>query len=922
MTRRGLGLLVALGCALAVPRPAAARPDDDRRLPAIVVDAEDRAVVVVAVELPEELREVRLVRWSARVRGGATIIGRSEGMIAEAIDAPRRFLLTLRLPPDPHAGIAELAEITFRGGETPVVLPISVRVELRRQLIVSGPSLLADLHPGDRLELPYRIRNLGNAPETLLVRVQGPAKWTVRPQLPQRLVVERRQEAEFVATVAIPMSAGVGDEVLRVDVLDGPLVGAPALAGARTTLRVAPAIASNGLLLRPVVAAAAGSGGSAAFVGASLEGAVTEEVRLTARYNPRVRRTGIVNQGLSSVGAIGTPFSATLSARDWSVTAGNGLTELSELAGVNLMGEGITASGRRGEYEARAMVARPTAGFGASGQLLGGGLWRDTEFGRVGGAVSHLVERGGIVRGRELTAVSAEYESMPLGTWRLGSGLAYRSSATTAGVGYTMRALHERDRDRLELRVGHAPGGSAAFARATDDWQLQAARVVSDRWSVDAALNRSTDAGNVFRRLRTDNASLGQRVALTDAIAVTLRGQVSRFDAISADTVFGGFGAGTREVTGGVDWRRGPLSLSVDGSLGAVSRRTELLGGRTVETVAGQQGFRLYAARGLERLGVVDASIGGQFTGVGIGFPSEVWIGSARWSALPLTLAGRSVRFDHEVQYQRLGGLQSFVVLRSSLSTALPGNLELAMSAERNPFFRDAAGRAGWIAAMRVSAATALFAPAARGPEGVAFVDRNRNGTRDAGEPGVAGVVVQRGDARATTDRLGHYRLPARVRGRTRVQQSSLPAGLLAHPRTVGDSLDRLEVPLLVTGSVRLELRMVPDEEGRVPAVRMRDVRVTLQDETGFQWVGRRLDDSTLAFEDIPAGSYAPRFDLSLLPEPLRVEEATTVTVAERARGRVVVPLRGRNVRIIIPRSRNGTRTGTATGPVQAAPPR
>jgi hypothetical protein len=243
------------------------------------------------------------------------------------------------------------------------------------------------------------------------------------------------------------------------------------------------------------------------------------------------------------------------------------------------------------------------------------------------------------------------------------------------------------------------------------------------------------------------------------------------------------------------------------------------------------------------------------------------------------------------------------------------------MTAERNPYYRDANGRAGWIAAMRLSASTLLRPVSNSGDEGVVYADRDGNGRRDPGEPGVGGVILRRGDARVTSDRDGHYRLPARVRGRTRVDQGSLPAGLLAHPLLAADTLERRDIPLLATGTVVLALRIFRDEDGRAPDVLLRDVRVYLKDATGFEWVGRHLDDSTLVFEDIPAGEYAPRFDFTMLSEPLRTDESATVTIVPRERRTVTVPLRGRAIRFIQPPPRSGDRGRVRSRTESAEPP-
>jgi NPCBM-associated, NEW3 domain of alpha-galactosidase len=911
--RRAARLLRLTCVALAAPTLVAARgvpADEALRLPSLVVDAEARAIITVQVPVPEGLRDLAEVAYVVRLLNGATIVGPTSGVMAVQRAASRALLLTLRVPHDVRAGDLDVAEVEFRGaGRAPVVQPVQVRIALRRQVLVSGAREVNGLRAGDRVDLVFRLVNEGNAPEALNVAVRVPNGWSTRPAVPRVVVIPRGEGVEIATTVSIPEHAGIGDYAVVLDAAASWPPSAAPVAQFRTVLRVLTnATTASGLMLTPIVATATGSDGSATFAGATLDGPLNESVQLRARLLPRVRSAGIVAQGLSAVGAFQGPFSASLSGRDWELAAGNALVQLSDLTGVNVIGEGLTASGERGEWQGRAVAARPSGGHGISGEVIGAGLWRAGDFGRVGGSASYLAERGGVARGRDLTALAAEYETRPLGALTLGAGLAYRESYGRVGAGYSMSASHERPSDRVMLSVTHAPGGSGAFARATDEVQLAFGRDFSERWSMDGAFARSHDKSNVFRAMDIDSWNAGQRFAFTPRSAATLRARSTAFDARSASGTFGSFGSGTRDLTAGYEWRRGLFALSAEGSLGEVSRRTELLGGRSVESVAAQRGARLFASRALRRLGTVDASVGLQLTQAGVGVPGDVWVGSARWAGIPLTSGRRAVRLDAEAQYQRLGTLQSFFITRSSVSMALPGGLDLAMTAERNPYYRDRNGRAGWMAAMRLSAGRLLRSSSPSGDEGVVYADQNGNGRRDPGEAGVAGVVLRRGDARVTSDREGRYRLPARVRGRTRVDQGSLPAGLLAHPLLAADTLERRDIPLLATGTVVLALRIFRDEDGRAPDVKLRDARVFLRDATGFEWVGRHADDSTLVFEDVPAGTYVPRFDFSMAAEPLRTDESLVVIVVPRERRTITVPLRGRAVRITIPPPRSGER--------------
>ena len=78
------------------------------------------------------------------------------------------------------------------------------------------------------------------------------------------------------------------------------------------------------------------------------------------------------------------------------------------------------------------------------------------------------------------------------------------------------------------------------------------------------------------------------------------------------------------------------------------------------------------------------------------------------------------------------------------------------------------------------AALCALAHGAAAQVSGSVFVDRNGNGVRDAGEPGLAGVAVSNQDAVAVTDANGRYALPA---GGAGIVFVSMPRGYVASRR-------------------------------------------------------------------------------------------------------------------------------------------
>ena len=79
---------------------------------------------------------------------------------------------------------------------------------------------------------------------------------------------------------------------------------------------------------------------------------------------------------------------------------------------------------------------------------------------------------------------------------------------------------------------------------------------------------------------------------------------------------------------------------------------------------------------------------------------------------------------------------------------------------------------------------------------GVVFIDANRNGIRDSGEPGLANVVISNQDTVVATDASGRYRLPKRADG---VLFVSVPDGYRAVGafwRPIDEAASTADVPL------------------------------------------------------------------------------------------------------------------------------
>src|SRR5690606_4955334 len=159
----------------------------------------------------------------------------------------------------------------------------------------------------------------------------------------------------------------------------------------------------------------------------------------------------------------------------------------------------------------------------------------------------------------------------------LSGGLALREYGEGSTLGFRGQFLRETERDRVRLSLLHAPGGSRAFALATDQLQLEARRTLTERVSVDLAATSPRDARGAFDQLSSRAISAGPRIQLSRVSALSLRAATQRSDArASGSTGIGGFGSSREAFSATYQTALGSWDLTADGSLSSVTRETEL----------------------------------------------------------------------------------------------------------------------------------------------------------------------------------------------------------------------------------------------------------------------------------------------------------------------------------------------------------
>lgn len=917
--RQVVGTIVLLGTLLAglaaLPAPALAAGDDNVRVAAVSISGVPRSLVTIAVAVPLPIADAAELTYSVELRSEIEVLGRLSGPMRrdEARGEWRPILLTLRVPSDARVGIINVADVTFRDGTgRSVVQPIILRVPAVLALAIEGPIEVANLRQGDRLTLDYRVRNTGNAPETVLIRFEPPFGWLGRAPDTLSVLVPPYASTDVQLALRVPASNGGGEYRIIASIFASGAEDSLPRGNVNTRLRVRDLeIRSNGLMLRPIAVAASTRDGFGVGTGLRLDGPVADGVTLRAQLIPGTSATGLQALALASMGTLGNPFQATLTGPTWNVNAGMVSAQLSPLTGVNAVAEGVSGSARVGTRTVQAFAGRSGLRGAATGSHVGAGVSWPSSVGQLGASVSRMRESFGSAFSRELSALGAEWANAAGSPWQLDGGLAVRHFAGGSHLGYRFQAAQAGSRSRLRFGFSHAPGGSNAFANGVDNLSADYSRSLNERWRLDINASAITDLGGAGFESRSRTVGVGQQYDLNERTSLNLRGTTSRFDASAASEVgTGAFGATANIVSGGATHRWREWSFGTSMEVGVVGRSVELLSGGMSEVRVMQRGAQVSSSRSFPSVGVLTAGLGRTLTGAGAGQPTDVTSAYSRLNGVPVMIAGLPVGFDADVQYVSSPEQASRIGLRLGARAPLPGGMEVALSAERNPFFLDRNGRAGWLMALRVSGATSVFSPRRGGIGGMVFEDANSNGVRDPGEVGVGGVTVRYGEARMTARRDGTYDVPAGVRGRMTVDPASVPIGLVLHPRIAAALDEQRDLPLVPTGTVTLTLAIAADADGRRPVADLSRAEVWLVDADGRQWAGRTIGTGEYRFENVPTGTYEVNTDLSAVAEPLRVTAGDVLTVRKFNPDVHIVQLQGRAIRMMQPPSRGGSGGG------------
>jgi len=855
------------------------RPDDKKgNVARVVVETRGSELLVVRVALPATMRwdrseAHRRVQYRVVVSRFVQVVGATSGFVDLARDTA--LVLALRLSRRAPAGRSQAGTVEFTLGEATAQVAIDADVPVMRRVGLSVPPQGLVATRGRWNQLSFRVSNDGNVPESPAIRVDAPSEWRVDVRQLEAVEKQSRTIASGTSRMMalrlwVPSSANHGTvmvplQLARPDsaplVIQVPVDVLPDVAGT----------AAGPTLTTSYVAGQSGDAQALQGYAVTLGGQLSDSLRVTGRfsYAGTTPVLGGAEFALARAGVLTTPPSLELDHPRVQLSAGATSGAFPELAGQFLAGLGGVARVRRGAVQARAFDLRPlslqqqfTLVGHAPGRFSGGELGIDK--GRARAAIFGATLDDPTTR-RALDAWGIRGGLGSLTGTGIASELAYRTHADGAGLGFATSARLVGQRSSLDIRAMHAPGGSRAFARASDEVLASATQMIGRRSYIAVGGWTQRDDNLTVGAARNSGWYATPSFALwrSGSIGLEARGQ-----SFSAGTEQGR--VGTKELAGG-----GSLNFTVAGTQltgrSLLAQLDRSLGALDLSPLSNRQwrlDHTLLASRTGMRGGVSIAYMRQEYSGGSGAMPAQQSM-SVRLDRVRPFLT-RSLLIDAEWQRMQVGRIMpANTIARASVSVPLVAGMRVALGVERNPFMSVATsrGRAPLLYSVRLDRATTLprlFSSA----HGLVFRDENANGRRDRGERGVAGVVVLCGGSRVATDKNGRYTCS---QARHEVDARTVPTGLVASRPRVDNGES---IALHVVQPLRITLRVPSSDSSRLSGTALSQVVISARDSSGYAWRARALGDGRYVVDALPVGRYELVMDASTADEPLSMTGA------------------------------------------------
>ena len=885
----------------------------------VMAVAAPRTIQVFLVPVPLTLRSDQPVTYAVTPTGGATIIPPLRGIVATGGRDARSVMIAASVPAGARAGLRTIGTVQFSQGSIMVPVPIALQVSQVRSATLRLAQQLFGVQPRDRAVVHYFVTNTGNAADTFDVTLDAPSHWAVAGAS-RRLALGLGETASGDATVTIPRAAEAGVFEVKLAVA----AGARQVATAAAVVQLLEARTGRAALGPNVVVGMASvlndSGRASPVVGIEVAGPVTDQVQAFGRLVQATNPATVDQRGLARVGYfVGAPF-LTVAGREWQLTGGNTGRSFSDVTGMSAYGRGASLNWAGEGWSVASLLAAPLSvvpSGDSDGHLLGLRVGREVwRHSAVNATITDF--RDPQFTERHLEAVGIGAVSPVFSGLSATGELAQRWFTGGDGLGWMTELKRQSPADFGLLRVVHSPGGSAAFAHARDEVSVTGSRIVGRRLSITAGAWTSDDDNAIFSRVHTQGWSFSPRYDLTPHTSLQLEARSNSFDATSSA---GSLGNGETGVRIGVNAQLGTAFVSGAASVGSARQTAGVPAGPRIATSASRQSLSAAAGAATDR-GTLEVTGSFDHSGTGVGLLPYAYVLGIRARGVSLGASSRSPMVNAEVQYYGwFGDRPAMVVARLGLNAPLPAGLTLTLDVERNPFVTGVATGAQWIPVVKVTRSMRLpvgiLRPAAKGE---VFEDFNGNGARDRGEPGMAGAVVRRGSETVVTDRSGRFQFYDRADTPVRLDETSLPTGVISNAATPTGAPPVRGIAIAVIRTAQVDVQLVPtaDSSGRLPNLDLNGIPLQAFDSAGNGWTARTDAGGLAHFYALPLGRYRVQADVSGLREPVRLGPSPVFTVELQR----VVPLQkvllyARPIRMFDPgasRRRSDERTDRAPG--------
>lgn len=843
-------------------RPDSAK-DIEIALASVTASGAPRSFQVVMIPIPDAFARVAKLEVEFVPYGEFVVLGPRTRALSGS--GKSRVGVTIGIPASALAGRLVAAHARFSSpGSATLVVPIEIDVSLVRQMLLRRGSGAINAQAGSDVILPFEIVNSGNARETVRTELTLPGGWESRELHQTPIVIGPGETVKRRVRLAIPMLSSTGSSFVRIDIRNRDEIF-----GSETMTVEVFNSSSIGRQAGPLVTsafshAADENGRPNSLFTLSAVGALYDSVRIDARMSQGSPLGGAASTAFAHLGTFQSSASVSLSAPSGQLSLGNTGTSFSDLTGLYPYGQGALLHFKNAKWDFMGLGALSMAQQGSTERKPMLGVRGGRRFGNahLSSSISHLADAGLAPRRLDAFGVGAAVPSIFGSTFK--AEIAERRFRDGSGLGWSSEIVRMNADNSEQLRVTHAPGGSDAFARATNELVANVSERLTSRAMVSASAWRTSDATSVFSGLKANGYSVRPQYTIRSSTTIALEVRSYQFDATSRPSPSNaGSGFGSREQQLGLSLSSYLRQYHLNSSayLGNVTRTVSPVGQAMLKSRTPRNYWTTSAGwSGVG--GVVELQTRIEQTRDAGGFVNQQSMIGVRGEQVVLPWFG-GIRGEGELQRAHGFGNEKSASMRAGLAIPLINGFALKVDVERNSIFHSISGRVPWIFGARFE--HSIMVPMLRTPgtSGYVYEDLNGNQRRDNGEPGVAGAIVRRGSETAVSDPSGKYRVSGDPAKAVTIDEASLPDGWTPSAAARGD--------LSVTLSTSAELELIVAPRSGISAVQvdLSRAHVIARDGAGREWSARMTGPTTATFEALPVGTYKLEFDLSELSEPL-----------------------------------------------------